>query len=275
MYSIHDSYDGSARFRTARRRMLPERSAPDYYDVLRLEVEQSMDSGDESFATVVKEPNSSVYQVTLNPFEGDNSTTVRLAEIKSFIDFTKDTREYIYGKINDGFAVLLAIHHFNNMFEFNYHPVLGSLDDVLMSCNVRLTTELFDSTTSPTLATQTMVSALGRETSVAVPSTTAVVASCPTFTTLPLSILTGINGIPLVAAATTSAGFDDKEQFPLFGRTVAAAAGEAAVALQYFQSIQSTHVAILFVTVRLLILITSRLCLVLRNFQMCIFRIFK
>jgi Receptor family ligand binding region len=249
IYSMNDAFDGSGRFHssTARRR-LPTMNSPDYFDLLRLQVQEAVDSGDESFVTVVNEPNSSLYQVTL--FPDYNATTFRLAEIKAFIAFSTDTLEYISGKSNDGFAVLLAIHHFNNMFESNYHPVLGALDDAWKSCNVRLTAELFDSTTSPTTATQTIVEMLGRETSIAMPSTTAVVASCPTTTTLPLSILTGIESVPLVSASATSAGFDDKEQFPLFGRTVTAAAGEAAVALQFFQSIHSTHVAILFVTVR-------------------------
>jgi hypothetical protein len=248
--SMNNAFDGSGLFHSslARRRLLPLMNAPDYFDILRIEVQDAVVSGDESFVTVVNEPNSSVHQVTLYP--NDNATTYRLAEIKASIAFSKDALEYIPGKVNDGFAVLLAIHHFNNMFESNYHPVLDAVDDAWKSCNVRLTTELFDTTTSPTITTQTIVAVLSRETSIALPSTTAVVASCPTTATLPLSILTGIKGVPLVSASATSAGFDDKEQFPLFGRTVTAAAGEAAVALQFFESIQSTHVAILFVTVR-------------------------
>lgn len=248
---MNGAFDGTGRFDSfpAHRRLLPLTNAPNYFDVLRLEVQQAVDSGDESFATVVDAPNSSVHEVTL--FPNDNATTYRLAEIKAFIGFSKDGVEYNPGKSSDGLAVLLAIHHFNNMFESNVHPVLGTLDDAWRSCDVRLTAELFDSTTSPTIATQTIVAAFGRESSIAMPSTTAVVTSCPTTTTLPLSILTGIKGVPLISASATAAGFDDKEQFPLFGRTVTSAAGEAAVALQFFQSIQSTHVAILFVTVRL------------------------
>jgi len=45
------------------------------------------------------------------------------------------------------------------------------------------------------------------------------------------------------------AEFDSKLQFPLFARTVSSSIGEAAVAVEYFKSIGSTHVAILFITV--------------------------
>jgi hypothetical protein len=256
-YSMNVDFNGGGggkigTTRTRNRREAIQIESPDYYDRLRLEIKEAIDVDDESFVTVTNESNSSIYQVTLDPNE-ENSTTYRLAEVKSFIAFSKDSEVHIDGSRNDGYAVLLAMHHFNNMFELNYHPIFGDRflnDPTLASCNVRLTTELLDSTLSPTVTTQTIASALGSTPSVSTPPTTAVVAFCPTTVTLPLAIFTGINSVPLISASTSSAGFDDKEQFPLFGRTVTAAAGEAAVSLKYFQSIQSTHVAILFVTVR-------------------------
>jgi hypothetical protein len=63
-----------------------------------------------------------------------------------------------------------------------------------------------------------------------------------------LAILTGVNDVPHFSYASTSLNLDVKEQYPIFGRTVTSSMGEAAVALKFFQSIESTHVAILFVS---------------------------
>jgi hypothetical protein len=241
--------------------------SPYYYDKLRISIENitsSNDTQDELFPIVSTDENSTIYQVSLNSGnETIEVVTYRLVELKSFIAYTKDG-SYIDGAQNEAFAVLLAMYHFNNMVPLQNHPLLGeqlfnrmnnddstSNDTALLStCNVKLTIELIDSTCSPTIATQTIASVLERTTSISVPPPTAVVSSSPTTVTLPLAILTGINHIPFLSATATSTGFDDKEQFPMFGRTVTNADGIAAMSLKFFQTaILSSHVAILFVTV--------------------------
>jgi Receptor family ligand binding region len=228
-----------------------ELTSPYYYDKLRNEIDSS--ANNETFVTVITDANSSIYQVTLNPNDEANKITYRLAELKSVIAFSNDEQQLI-GAQNEAYAVLLAMYHFNNMIALNNHPVLGDQlfnDPSLSSCNIKLTIELLDSTYSPTTATQTIASVLERKSSIAVPMTTAVVSSSPTAITLPIAIFTGIYNVPFISSTATSTGFDDKEQFPMFGRTVTNADGVATISLQYFQDvIQSSHVAILFVTVR-------------------------
>ena len=242
--------------------------SPYYYDDVRIYVENatSTDASDpnELFPMVIEDKNSTqstIYQVTLKSNNSGNETnddvTYRFVELKSFIDFTKDASSNIVGAQNEAFAVLLAMYHFNIMVPLQNHPLLGDQifnrvndDNSLSSCNIKLTIELLDSTCSPTIATQTMTSLLNGNASISTPPTTAVVSSSPTTVTLPLAILTGINDIPFISATATSTGFDDKEQFPVFGRTVTNADGIAAMSLKFFQSaIYSSHVAILFVTV--------------------------
>lgn len=251
--------------------------SPSYYDDLRILFENvtsrnnnnnSNNNQNESLPIITTDENSSIYQVTLiSNNETNEETTYRLAEVKSFIAFTKDGSN-VYGAQNEAFAVLLAMYHFNNMVPIQHHPLLenqifnsAGVDDNsatvssnythLSSCNIKLTIELLDSTYSPTIATQTIASVLERTESILVPQATVVVSSSPTTVTLPLAILTGINDVPLMSATATSTGFDDKEQFPMFGRTVTNADGIAAMSLEFFHSvIRSSHVAILFVTVR-------------------------
>lgn len=238
--------------------------SPSYYDELRIQIENSNDSQKESFPIVTTHENSTIYQVTLYANnETNDEITYRFVELKSFIAFTAENSNVV-GAQNEAFAVYLAMYHFNNMVSLQNHPVLGEQifdhsvvdgnDDntTLATCNIKFTIELLDSTYSPTIATQTIASVLERtSTSISNPPTTAVVCSSPTTVTLPLAILTGINDVPFISGTATATGFEDMEQFPIFGRTVTNADGIAAVSLKFFQTvIQSSHVAILFVTVR-------------------------
>jgi Receptor family ligand binding region len=164
-------------------------------------------------------------------------------------------------------------------------PVLGNYlaqNPHMLDCNVKLTMELFDSQYSPTRTTQEFTSVVRQQqqrASLQSPRVAAVVGAQRSTETLPLAILTAVHRIPQVSASATAASFDDKvlvsviyrglvwssfwsthfsmctsclfqEQFGMFARTVTSTKGEAAAAARYFQSIRSTHIAILFVTVR-------------------------
>ena len=240
--------DGSVIGEDMKRRNLQTMStSPEYYDKLRKDLAES----DGNSSSISKGANSSIYEVTLNP-KMHNATTFRLAEIKNFLPFSNGIKVRP-AAIYDAFAAVLALYHFNNMHEWG-HTVLGdqfSKDPVIASCNIKLTMKLLDSQLSATNTTLAISKVLQRRTSIQTPPTTAVVGAYLSAMTLALATFTGVNHIPQVSASATSTDFDDKEQFPMFGRTVTNTVGEATVALRFFQSIGSKHVAILFVTVRI------------------------
>ncbi len=144
---------------------------------------------------------------------------------------------------NEAIASLLAIYHFNNP---ETSPILNAQE--LEGCNVRLTTEFFDTQFSPINSTRRFTDVLLRNHSLDNPLPAAVVGAYRSATTSPLAILTGVNNIPQVSYASTSTDFDVKEQYPYFGRTVPSTLGEARVAVKYFQDLGASHVGILFVT---------------------------
>jgi Receptor family ligand binding region len=225
---------------------LPQSASPDYFDKLR-----STETDSDVLMSVTRGKNSSVYKVVFA--EEQATVTYRLAEIKSFLRFAPQG-EFIPALVNEAFATVLAMHHFNNMQERG-HPILGDQvtgDAALSNCDIRLTMELFDSQQSATVATQTFSSVMRRPQSLQTPPATVVVGASISSETMPLAVYTGVNFIPQVSASATSTIFDDKEQFPLFGRTTTNTNGEAAVAARFFHSIGSTHVAIIFGTVRTL-----------------------
>ena len=171
---------------------------------------------------------NNLYRVT-----GANGETFRLAELKAFLPLTHGgTGEIRPAAADDFFAALLSAHRFNSRSD----------------CNVKLTVEVIDTQFSPITATQNFTKVLQAENmDLQHPPATAVLGAYRSAVTAPLAILSGVHGIPQVSAASTSLDLDAKEQYPLFGRTVANSVGEAAVALQYFDSLASSHVAIFFV----------------------------
>jgi hypothetical protein len=195
---------------------------------------------------------NSVYQVTVNVNANattsnatETTDTFRLVEIKSFLPFSNGGVSLRPGATDEAFTALLAMHHWNQ----NQNQKVNDRSTI-SPCNVRMTMELLDTQLSPIVATRTFTSLLQTESisSFRDPPVTAVVGAQRSSVTAPLAILTGVNNVPQFSYASTSLNLNVKEQYPIFGRTVTSSIGEAAVALQYFQSIQSSHVAILFLS---------------------------
>jgi hypothetical protein len=109
---------------------------------------------------------------------------------------------------------------------------------------------LLDSQLYPIEATRLFIQLLKSSKTLVKPGATGIVGAYRSSVSLPLAILTGINNVPQVSPASTANDFDDKDQYPLFGRTVWNAQDEAKVAVEFFSSINSTHIVVLYVTVR-------------------------
>jgi Receptor family ligand binding region len=182
--------------------------SPDYYDALRIDLASQQ-------ANATRGENSSIYQVSF--LVDDVPTTLRLAEIKSFLPFSRDG-VVLVGNWNEGFGVLLALDHLNRMHERG-HPVLKELiasDPVLSNCNIRFTIELFDGQFSPSTTVQTMTSVVRRRASLASPPATAVIGAHYSSETLPLAIYTGVNHIPQISASATSVRAKHKKDATCF-----------------------------------------------------------
>ena len=161
--------------------------------------------------------------------------TVRLAELKLFLPLSVDGKEWRPGAMEDVLTALVAQTHWN---EQGYKEENG--------CNLRLTMDFLDTQLSPIETTKAFTSLQQQEPSLAKPAPTAIVGAVQSAVTAPLALLSGLNHIPQISYSSTSSDFDVKGLFPTFGRTVTNSAGEAAVALEYFKSVRSTHVAVLY-----------------------------
>jgi hypothetical protein len=193
-------------------------------------------------ASVVDEGNW-LYQVSV-----PNSTREYvLGELKAFIPFTVAGSMPGPGMQADSFAALLAVHHFNNA---ETSPILNASAVNLLCPNLKFTMSLLDSQLYPIESTRLFIQMIKSAPSLVKPPTVGILGAYRSSVSLPLAILTGVNGIPQVSPASTANDFDDKDQYPLFGRTVWNAFGEASVAVEFFSAINSTHVVVMYITVR-------------------------
>jgi hypothetical protein len=151
------------------------------------------------------------------------------------------------GSDTEGFAALLALYHFNNV---ETSPILNQSELMSVCPDLRLTMSLVDSHFNEIETTRLFTHILESSKTLATPPTTGLIGAYRSAVSLPLAILSGVNNITQISPASSAIDFDDKEQFPLFGRTLCNSIGEALVALEFFKSINSSHVVILFVTVR-------------------------
>lgn len=198
----------------------------------------------------------------------DNTTTLYLADITALLPYTirhyhtnacptcnvhPDDSISRPGVTDDAAALLLAVTHFNQGMTPN---VLGSLKPDVQKkyegCNVKLTTELFDTGYSPIQSTRLLSDVLDRphteETAPIEPLPAAVLGAFRSASTSPTAILSGVSDLPQLSYRSSSTNFDNKEQYPYFGRTVPSSSSDASAVVSYLQYLEVEYVGVIFVT---------------------------
>lgn len=170
--------------------------------------------------------------------------TYRLADLAVFMPMStrNDESSTRSSLVLDEIAmVLLAIHHFNNkhlspIFSSSPEAANGEDDNnkelrtmQLTDCNVRLTADFIDSESDAVKSTAALSELMERPQRHLLhkPRPSAVVGSFRSSVTSPLAILSAVNNVPQITAASTSNDLDDKEVYPLLARTCTSSDGEA------------------------------------------------
>ena len=144
---------------------------PAYYDLLRTSPEEMGVIGTRSDTT------GQCHAVEFTVRDDDNpnqSWTVNIAEITALLPYTirhyqsnsgRASEDSIPrpGVINDAAALLLAVTHFNNgITPYILDSLQPDVQKAYEECNVKLTTELFDTGYSPIQSTRTLTDVLDR-----------------------------------------------------------------------------------------------------------------
>uniref|UniRef100_A0A7S4K0L5 G-protein coupled receptors family 3 profile domain-containing protein n=1 Tax=Odontella aurita TaxID=265563 RepID=A0A7S4K0L5_9STRA len=162
--------------------------------------------------------------------------------------------------INEVASALLALRHFNE----GVGDVIPEIAQVSRWCDIKFTMEFFDTRQSPIAASRAYINDIhtklverkgpaANATSDAHPARrrpypTALIGAPRSAVSAPLAILSGVHHLPQVSYASTSTVFNNKDQFPLFGRLIPSAYGDANAAVSYLsQRLGVTHLGVLFV----------------------------
>mmetsp|Transcript_35922 Transcript_35922/g.66177 ORF Transcript_35922/g.66177 Transcript_35922/m.66177 type:complete len:1120 (-) Transcript_35922:228-3587(-) len=250
-------------------------SVPDYYDAVRLDeagFDAEIPDGDMG---------SNMIRFTSTWGDGDgNGASYRLADVTALLPYTfgssgSSTAASSNGLMGGGdgeegevatasdavvrprssvqdhaAALLLACHHFNNGM---IADVLGPIEnDVLAkayeSTDVRLTASLYDTQFSPIESTRLLTKVLDGSPTRDKPLPQAILGAYRSACTSPTAILSGVNGIPQISYHSSGTDFDNKEQYPYFGRTVPSSGADARAVVDYLKTLGVTYLGVIFVT---------------------------
>lgn len=149
-------------------------------------------------------------------------------------------------------SVMLALYHFNSGIDVVTPQVASIVNE--RKCNVRFTTEFFDTGYSEVQASRELANKLiprkyeDPPWDPNVPYATAIVGTFRSAVSATMSILGGVNELMQVSGSSTSAALDNKVQYPFFARTTTSSHASANVAVDYLADVLGlTHFGILYV----------------------------
>ena len=145
-------------------------------------------------------------------------------------------------------GVMLAMHHFNN----GMGNIVKEVRGINETCDIRLTTELFNTESSHTVAVEHVTSLLARTSSTTneaqktKPPPCAILGSTHPLITARMASLTGVFDLPQISPQASLSLLSDKRQYPLFARPTPSCAGSATMAIRYFTEVLgTTHLGVL------------------------------
>jgi hypothetical protein len=157
-----------------------------------------------------------------------------------FLDFTRGEDRIPYEPSYEvAAAVALAAHQLNVGDGSIVSEVAETRD-----CPVNFSVEFFDTQLSEGPALKQAIELISRRER----KPCVIVGAVRSAVSIPMSILTGMQGYPQLSGFSTSADLDDKNQYPLFGRTIPSDFGNAIPIILYFsQNLNMKHLAVLHI----------------------------
>jgi hypothetical protein len=179
-------------------------------------------------------------------FTRNNGEDIALCHIGAMLSFTLgDFVPYLFA-FEDAAAVALAIQQLNTG-DGSIIPEIAGLPD---RCKVRFTVEYGDTQYSGGVTVKHVVQQVNRDPpngiDVSERLPCAYIGAYRSAVSIPMSIVTGVFGLPQISGASTSVDLDDKEQYSLFGRTVPSDEGNAVPFIIYMrETLNIQHLAVL------------------------------
>jgi len=170
------------------------------------------------------------------PFE-----SVTMCHVPIFLRYTEN--DEVSEKLHDvssasyggAAGALLAIHHFNN----GIGSIVKDLGGINERCNIRFTTEVIDTQSSPIVAVQSLTDMIAsrEKTDIQSPQPCAVMGAALYTVSRSMATVAGVYDILQVSPSSSSMSLDSMLQYPLFSRTHPSDEAKGLLAVEYFESI--------------------------------------
>ena len=198
-----------------------------------------------SFTEELRRPEGSnvdVLKDTTTTNVNGNPQTIALCSINPLMGYTNSGGGLSRGAYRNHAAVMLAAHHLNTG-DASLVPQLEGLPD---RCPVRFAVEAVNDQRSISGGLSGIIDVARREPTGDQPLPCAFIGASTSTRSIPTSTVTGVLGYPQVSHSATSSRLDDKQQFPLFGRSIPSDAGNAVPLIIYFYEVlQARHLAVI------------------------------
>jgi len=168
---------------------------------------------------------------------------IPLCHLSSLIPFSEGN--FVPDMIGFEFSVsvALAAHHLNT----GNGVIIPEVEGLNKECKIRFTTEFVDTQYSESVAMELVSEQIERELgSLTARNPCAFIGPDRSAVSIPTSIVTGRAGYPQISAQSTSVALDDKDMYPLFGRTVPSDEGNTVPIVRFLREVFNIkHLAII------------------------------
>mmetsp|Transcript_4839 Transcript_4839/g.9945 ORF Transcript_4839/g.9945 Transcript_4839/m.9945 type:complete len:996 (+) Transcript_4839:50-3037(+) len=164
-----------------------------------------------------------------------------ICHIAALLDFTHGQEMIPYEPAYEvAAAVALAAHQLN----VGDGSIVQEISAIQASCPIKFTVEFDNTQFVEGAALRSVIQTTSRQQR----QPCAFLGAVRSAVSVPTSIVTGLQGYPQMSGHSTSADLDDKNQYPLFGRTIPSDIGNAIPVIAYFsEKLKIQHLAVLHV----------------------------
>lgn len=174
--------------------------------------------------------------------ERERRQPLGLCHLSAVLPFTQGDGEPGLSAFEAAASVALAAHHLNT----GDGSIIPQIDGLNHRCNIRFSVEFADTAYSASQALDVVTNQMQRGPNDGRPRPCAFIGAFRSSISMPMSILTGLRGYVQVSSSSTSESLEDRDQFPLFGRTVPSDYGTAILIIRYYQEVLgANHLAII------------------------------
>lgn len=171
-----------------------------------------------------------LHRITLN--NSENNDNELLCHVPIFLRYSTDKGPSCQIAYSASAAAILAMHHFNN----GDGSVVPELDGINKRCNIRLTTEIINTKSSPINGVRELTRMLSRDSnSISEPQPCAVLGSQISSVTSKMASVSGVFDLFQVSSSAMSTSLEDAVQYPMLARSHTDVGGFGEMSISYLK----------------------------------------